>query len=279
MIQFVSRLIVIGLLVALSMPVDAASRYTVATEVVTDGKRLRSEVATVTLAGDKGRIDFIEIDGRKEKGGLYLMTLNGGKTAVMGDKGKSMCSEWESERYFRVMGKLLHKARRWTNLEITDVRVEKVLEKSGPEMLGYATTHVRLVTTAGVKYNVLFKAHRYTLTVTDDIWMAPQLAIHPIEQQWINAQTSTGFDLLDQLLDSWYLHLPSTVLKQESVFRYIDLVKKGESTKVEKIAITSIEELDPQQVPAALFELPKCDKVSRQKMEAAAKVMLKKTMK
>ena len=277
--EFVSRLMVAGLLVALSVPVDAASRYTIAAEVVVEGQNPRSEVAIVTLAGDKGRIDFVERNGRKEEGGLYLMTLDGGKTAVLGDKGMSMCSEWDSEAFFSEMGRLLHKARRFAGLEITDVKVEKVMEKPGPELLGYATTHVRLVTTAGVKFSVLVKKYQYTVKITDDFWMAPQLKIHPIEQQWINAQTSTGFDQLDELLDSWYMHLPATVLKQESVFEIQDLVKKEESTKVEKITITSIEKLDPSKIPAELFDMPKCKKVSRKKMQAAAKNMFEETLK
>ncbi len=190
------------------MPADAATRYTVATEVVTKGQT-RSEVAIVTLFGDKGRIDFVERNGRKEEGGLYLMTLDGGKTAVLGNKGESVCSDWDSAEYFSEIGRLLHKARRWANLEVTDVKVEKVLEQPGPELLGYATTHLRLVTTAGVKASVLVKKFRYSLEITDDVWLAPQLEIHPIEQQWINAQTSTGFDQLDELLDSWYMLVPS----------------------------------------------------------------------
>ncbi len=266
------------LLAALSAPVNAATRYTISAEVVTQGQT-RSEVAIVTLFGDQGRIDFIERNARQEQGGLYLMTLDGGKTAVLGDKGTSMCSKWDSAAYFSEMGRLLHKARRFTKPEITDVKVEKVLEKPGPELLGYATTHVRLVTTAGVKFSVLAKKYQYAIKITDDFWMAPQLAIHPIEQQWINALTSTGFDQLDELLDSWYMHLPATVLKQESIFEIKDLVKNEESTKVEKISVTSIEELDPSKLPVALFDMPKCKKVSRKKMEAAAKDMFEKTLK
>ena len=236
-------------------------------------------MAIITLAGDKGRIDFVERNGRKEEGGLYLMSLDGGKTAVIGDKSKSICSQWNSEEFFREMGKLLHKARRWVKLEIADVNVEKVSEKPGPEMLGYATTHIRLVTTAGLKYSVFTKKHQYLLKITDDIWMAPQLEIHPIEQQWINAQTSTGFDQLDRMLDNWHKQLPATVLKQESVFHVKDLVNNKESKKVEKITITSIDKLDPAKIPAELFDIPKCDKASRKKMEAAAKEMFARTIK
>ncbi len=131
---FVRGLIVALLLAAFSMPVNAATRYTVATEVVTKGQT-RSEVAIVTLFGDNGRIDFVERNGRKEEGGLYLMTLDGGKTAVLGNKGESVCSDWDSAEYFSEIGRLLHKARRWANLEITDVKVEKV---SGENNLGIA---------------------------------------------------------------------------------------------------------------------------------------------
>ena len=58
-----------------------------------------------------------------------------------------------------------------------------------------------------------------------------------------------------------------------------DLVKNEESTKVEKISITSIEELDPSELPVALFDMPKCKKVSRKAMEAAGKNMFEKTLK
>ena len=275
----VNRLIVAALFVAFSMPVSAASRYTIVTELIFEGQRPQSEVAIITLAGDKGRIDFVERNGRKGKEGLYLMTMDGGKTAVLGNIDKSLCSEWGSEEFFREMGKLLHKARKWANLEVTDVKVVKVSEKPGPELLGYATTHVRLVTTASLKYSVLTNKHQFSLKITDDFWMAPQLEIHPIEQQWINAQTSTGFDQLDQLMDSWHSHLPATILKQESVFKAKDLVKNVESTKIEKITITSIEELDPPKIPGGLFDMPKCKKASREKMEAAAKDMFEKNFK
>ena len=170
MISIVRRLIVAVLFVAFAMPVMAASRYTIVTELIAEGRRPRSEVANITLAGDKGRIDFIERNGHKEKKGLYLMTWDGGKTAILGNRGKSICSEWDSEEFFREMGMLLHKARRWTNPEITDA-------------------------------------------------------------------------------------------------------------KVEKITVTSIEELDPSKIPVELFDMPKCKKASQKKMGAAAKDMFEKNLK
>ncbi len=71
----------------------------------------------------------------------------------------------------------------------------------------------------------------------------------------------------------------STVLKQESVFKIKEMGKNKESTKVEKITITSIEKLDPSKIPVALFDMPKCKKASRKEMEAAAKDMFEKTFK
>ena len=274
-ISALSKWIAAVLFLILSLPAYAASRYTVVTEIVPEGKKPRSEVVVVTLAGDKGRIDIIERNGLKEKGGLYLMTLDGGKTAVLGHQQKSVCSEWDSEAYFREMGQILHAVKRWTNLKITDVNVEKVLEESGPELLGYTTKHVRLKTTAGVKASVLIKKFRYSLEITDDIWIAPQLELHPIEQQWIAAQTNTGFKQLDQMLDSWNKQLPATILKHEAVVRLKDLLNKEESTKTEKIEITKIEKLNPSKIPEETFRMPNCEKVSKKKMKEAAKDILK----
>jgi hypothetical protein len=58
--------------ITFAIPVTAASRYTIVTELIAEGQSPRSEVAIITLAGDKGRIDFVERIGRKEKEGLYL---------------------------------------------------------------------------------------------------------------------------------------------------------------------------------------------------------------
>jgi len=267
------------LFVAVSLPVYAASRYTMVTEMVPDGKKPNSEVAVVTLSGDKGRIDIVERNGSKEKGGLYLMTLDGGKTAVLGHRQKTVCTEWDTQEYFREMGQLLYTVKRWTNLKVTNVNVEKVLDEPGPEILGYATRHVRLKTTAGVKASVLIKKFRYSLEIIDDVWIAPQLEIHPIEKQWIAAQTNTGFEQLDDMLDSWNEQLPAMILKQESIVRLKDLEKEEESTKTEKIEIKAIEKLDPSKLSEETFRMPSCEKVSRKEMEETAVDMLKDVVK
>ena len=54
----------------------------------------------------------------------------------------------------------------------------------------------------------------------------------------------------------------------------IDLIKKEESTKSEKIEITSIEALDPSEIPSETFRVPKCKKVSQKEMQDTAKDML-----
>ena len=59
----------------------------------------------------------------------------------------------------------------------------------------------------------------------------------------------------------------------------INLIKKEESTKVEKITITSIEKLAPSKIPAELFDMQRCKKVSRKKMQAATKNMFEETLK
>ena len=74
--SIIRKWILTVLILILSLPVYAASRYTVFTEVVPHGKKPLSKVTVVTLAGDKGRIDIVERNGRKEKVGLFLMTLD-----------------------------------------------------------------------------------------------------------------------------------------------------------------------------------------------------------
>lgn len=273
MMSFTRRWIVAVLLMALAMPVHAASRFTVVTEIEREGKNPLSEVALITLDGDRGRIDIVERNGKKEKDGLYLMTLDGGKTAVLGNRETSVCSEWDSQEFFKAMGRLLNKVRLWTNLDITDVKIEKVSENPGPDVLGYSTTHLQLFTTARVKGNILLKKFRYILEITDDIWMAPQLGLHPIERAWINAQTNTGFKILDHIMDSWNKQIPFTMLKQESVFKMKDLEKKEESTKIEKIEVKLIEELNSSEIPEETFRILNCKKVSQSKMQASAKKM------
>lgn len=276
----VSLLVVAVLLVALTLPAHAGERSTIVTEVFRKEKnKTNREVELITTEGDKGRIDIIERDGKKEKGGFYLLTLDGGKTVVMGDKGKSLCTQWDTEDFFRVIGQLIRKAERWANAKITNVKIEKVLEEPGPEILGYPTTHVRIVIEAGLKASVIVKKFKYSLKITDDVWMAQDLELSPIEQQWIKAMSQTGQKQLDQMLAAWNSELPGPILKSETVTLLTDRVNQEQRTKIEKMEVIALEELASGKIPEETFRAPQCEKVSQKEMEEAAKDMLKDTIK
>ena len=114
-------------------------------------------------------------------------SVDGGHTWVIGNKQEAFCAHMDTGEFFSYLGSLALKVEGIANLEITDPQVNKILEEKGPNIHGYPTTHVRLVTTAAGKAAVLFKKYDYKVHITDDIWYSTNLEMHPVRKRWLEA--------------------------------------------------------------------------------------------
>ncbi len=257
----------------LTFQLNAATRFTYAYEVTKDDTVIKeTEIATVD--GDKARIEIRGADGEKKPDTPYLLTLDGGETWITsGIEGDPVCSKINTTEFFREIGALITRLDRLVGADVDPPKVEKVLEEPGPDILGYPTTHIRLVSSVTVRARIFFKKFEYTLEITDELWYTPQIEVHPIERKWFNAMIQTGHEQLDDLLKAQVDKIGGTILKQESLIRLINVIKNEEQERTERATITSIEQLKPDEIPADTFTTTECKNISNKQMKKVAKYL------
>ena len=265
----------------LAVPSGAALRYSIAIDIQREGDKVKTKrlVEQVTVDGDRGRIDFLAPDGSKPENGGYMLTLDGGKTFAVSDGGQAVCGNWSLEEFSGTVGALMEKGSRFINAELPEAQVEKTLEEPGPEMLGFPTTHLRLATKFGAKGRVLIMKIKYSVEVTDDVWMTSGLELPALERRWFETMGQTGFEYMDDMSATWDAQVTGAVLKHKSVVRFTDLQSNKVSVKTETMEVTRFERLEPAQIPADTFEKPECRQVDRRQMEETANKFIRDSLK
>lgn len=251
--------------------VNAAARYSSSYEVSKNGVAVKGvEIAIVD--GDKARIEVRGADGERTPDAPYFLTVDGGETWVTaGIDGDPVCSTINTNEFFHDIGAFINRLDRLVGAGLGKPSVKKVLEEPGTEMLGYPTTHIRLVSSAAVKTWIFFRKFEYRLELTDDVWYAPKLEIHPIQRKWLHSMVQTGHKNLDELFKMQIDQIGGTILKQKSLIRLIDVVKRKEEIRTENIQMMAIENITPEQIPADVFLVPECKMISTKKMKKTAK--------
>jgi hypothetical protein len=136
--------------------------------------------------------------------------------------------------------------------------------------MSFPTKHVRVQITANAKASFLLKKYEYALKITDDIWYATNLEVHPIRKQWFQALSQTGYPLLDSIYEDWTKQIKGAVLKQDTVVEVTNVKKNSTSTQSQKAVITSIKEREPNEIEATIFEVPECKKITKKQIRNTA---------
>jgi hypothetical protein len=146
------------LILNISLPASAA------TIVAVDINFSKNDEATqkkqiVTIDGERVWFDFLGTATEKTEQTPYLLTVDGGKNYMLGNvqKGNVYCARVEPDDFFKRFGTVLSDFEKIVKPETLDLKLEKTQEGPGPTILGYPTTHVRLVMTGKGQAAFLFK--------------------------------------------------------------------------------------------------------------------------
>lgn len=242
-----------------------------------NGESAGTNTQIITVDGKKVRLDYLGAESEKTETTPYLLTLDGGKDWVLGDQKDNAfyCAKVDMKDFFRDLGEIVSNIDSLVNPKFSDMKVEVLVEEPGPEILGYASTHLRIQTTAKVKASVLFKKFEYGMTKVDDIWYTKERETHPAKQRWIEALTHSGYKQLDQLSSELRSKIAGPILKQDSVMETTDYKKNKVSTYGHKVRVVSFKELKSSEVARGTFSKPKCKKINRGQTKNAAKSMFK----
>lgn len=264
--------------VFLASSASAAVSYTVET-VTTYKDQKYQRVEDVIVDGQRARFDIRTGTPGNLKPDGYMLTTDGGKTWAVVEGPDAVCGTWDLAAYYREAGSLIDKVEKWVGAKVDEASVEIVSSEPGPEVLGYATTHLKIVSRLRARARVLFIKYEYHLEITDDVWFAPELGVNPVEQRWFDAMKRTGYERLDQITEATLAPIKGTVLKQKTVTKSRDVRKNRERSKVDEIDMTSFARVDSAEISDDVFRVEGCRQVSDKKMEDAVKDMLKSVVK
>ena len=258
-----------------TLSVQAASVIQLEIESSKNGEPAARNTNIITIDDNKVRLDYPGAETQKTATTPYLLTLNAGEDWILANTkdNKFYCAKVDMNEFFRELGDIMWNMDNLTNPKFSDMKVELLVEEPGPEVLGYATTHLRFQTTARIKATVVFKKYEYGMVKTDDIWYAKDREIHPAKKRWIEALTHSGYEPIDQLSSELRSKIPGSILKQDSVVKTTDYKKDKVDSYEQKVRVISVKEVKSSEVAAGTFNKPDCKKISKSQTKDAAKAL------
>lgn len=257
----------------------AATQFVIKTEEVRgDQKSTRTE--RIVLDGNNGRIDVVEKDGKPNPGLAYMLTTDGGKTWIIADNKKTVCSNWGTKQFFDTVGALLNKYSRIINAKVVSSKVEVLENKPAPKMLGKKVQFLKIASHLRMRGAFLVFSADYKLEFQDHIWFSPELPVDPIERRWIEASVNTGYPHVDALSAAWEKNITGVIIKQVRSTKVTDLKKKKVTTdKIEIVTMQSISHPERSELPQGLFIKPECSDVGKNEITKEIKDMLQEIVK
>jgi len=184
----------------------AGYQLTIKTVSEGDGKGRHAQAQggnnTMVMAtdADKGRVEFTEGHGPIPGSGGYLVTKDAGKTFYMVSPKDKTYTKWDMEAMMGMAGAMGGMMK----MQISDPKIEKLLDEVGEPILGYPTRHYKFRT-----------AYRMSMTV---MGFKNDMTIDKEEETW----TTTKLDI--STLGAWFSKMPKT---QNAEFDKLIQAEKG----------------------------------------------------
>nr|HRC86875.1 hypothetical protein [Thermoanaerobaculia bacterium] len=156
-------------------PAWAGVSYRAVTETSGSG-HANKIVVSGKAEGSKARIEFAEASGSPMfKPGSFMVTENAGEPLFLCDPGQKICSEMSAKAMTQTIGAAMESMKGMMTMEVTDPKVEKLIDEPGPSMLGIPTRHVRYHTSYTMTLSVMGHTTTTSNDTLQDLWLAGDL--------------------------------------------------------------------------------------------------------
>ncbi|KPJ95879.1 MAG: hypothetical protein AMJ53_01845 [Gammaproteobacteria bacterium SG8_11] len=276
MFRLLSIIVSFTAFIVVSSPVFSASIVTIDIEI-TKEKQTKKTTEIVTIDGEKARLDFLRETKGKTEQTPYLLTVDGGKSWVLGNthSGEYYCATVDAVAFIKEIGTIVTAIVALVNPKFLEIKVDKKKEEPGPNISGFSTNYVRLVTSAEAEADILFNKYQYSIKITDDVWYTSELEIEAFRKRWLEALTQSGYEKLDEMFTNWAKELPGPILKLESEIVLTNVLKNESTVQKEKTSIASVKEVKSSDIPQQTFAMPKCKNITQIDLEWAVKELAK----
>jgi len=205
--------------------------------------------------------------------GIYLLSIDGGKTAHYIDTNENICHRWTNAEFSENLGAFLLQSTDKFNVKTSDLELIKLSEEPAEPIHGFQTTHYRYALNFNASYKYMLFKGEYALERRVDYWAVPEyeavVGEVPLFQSFWQ---HTGHDRVDQQISSFVKSNTGFRLRSEVLQTRTN--KKGEasSTKIVQL-VKTLKEIE--NLPADTFQVPECRDVGAKKMNKKFKALLK----
>lgn len=244
------------LFVAASAPCAAGLHYKATTRTHDPTGKASEVQVEAWAAGDKARVDFVDTTGGGlpfAQQGSYLLTLDGGKILYIVNPQEKTYARWSVDGMVAIVGTLMNGLGPLLKIEISDPKVEKLLDEDGGEVAGHATRHRKLRTSYAMKVRVIGIGSSSEVTVEEDLWTTTAWNDAGLGV-WLRADPPrSGNAEIDKLIAAQREKIDGLPLKRMTVSTTTQ--KKGNRQSVTR-STTEVTELKKAAVPESTFDLP-----------------------
>lgn len=154
-----------------------------------------NSVIRMTAAGEKARIDFVEGQSPGLADDGYIMTKDAGKTFIMVSPKDRTYMKWDSDAMMGMAGAMGDMMK----MQISNPKIEKVLDENGPSILGYPTRHYKFRTSYRMSMSMMGFKNEMDIVKDDETWTTTKLDISSLGA-WLNKKIKTQNAEMDKLI-------------------------------------------------------------------------------
>ena len=234
---------------AATITAHALAGLEITTKTITEGDpsargkgQTHSIVTKMTASGEKARIDFVEGKTPAASEGGYLLSRDAGKTFFMVSPKDKTYMKWDTEAMMGMAGAMGGMMK----MQITDPKMEKMLDEAGPVMLGYPTQHYKFRTSYQMSMSIMGFKNQMSVVKEDETWATTKMDVTAFSA-WMNKSPKTQNAELDKLIAMEKGKMSGLPLKTISVQTTTD--NQGKSTvNRSSTEVTSIRNVSDVQV-------------------------------
>jgi hypothetical protein len=240
------------LALAAAVPASAGIHYQAITRVVDAQGRATETQVEAWAEGEKARVEFRVSANPIAKSGTFLITKDGGKTLFLVNPEDKSFARWNVEAMLGIVGGVMNGGLGpLLKVELSDPKVEKLLEEDGGTVAGLPTRHLRYRTSYTMKLKVLGLGRSSGVVAEDDLWVTDRLRDAGLGVWLRSGPPRTGNADFDKLTAAGYEKRQGFPLKSSTVSTVTQKDKQSVTRRTMEVT-----EVKTEPVPDSRFDIP-----------------------
>ena len=227
-----------------------AGVYYEAKTVAEGGKGVDQENTTVKawVSGDAAKVEFVASNNPMLEPGAYLLTRDAGNTLYLVNPKDKTYAKYDLDAMMSMAGGVM----KMMNLEVSEVKVEKLEEHPGTPVAGIPTVYSKYRTSYRQTMSFMMMKQDNRVEEINEVWSAPSLVEKALGVWLKPTPKKTGVESFDRLIAAEMSKIPGFPLKVRTVTTTTDKKGKTQTTTV-TMEVTTLQAMP---VPESTFALP-----------------------